>query len=84
MNRLDRLDKVTLLKALELIDTLHPSEFCVSTQPQTDQPEATWTIRYAYDAGDSTGRLLSDQELRLVLLKALAYDDLVANLGLKS
>ena len=84
MNQSDKISKETVLGALEHIDLRHPSEFYVSQEDQIDQPDAAWTLRYSYDSGNVTGRLLSDKELRLVLLKALAYDDLVANLGLKN
>lgn len=76
----DPMGKLELLKAIEMIDARHPSEFCVSQSEQWDQPNSSWTVRYAYDTGNVSGRLISDRQLRLVLLKALAYDDLMSGI----
>ena len=77
MNHGDPISKLALLRALEMLDSLHPSEVYCSIKEQDDLPDSEWTLRYGYDCGDETGRLLTDKQLRLIILKALAYDDLV-------
>lgn len=80
MNHGDPIDKLTLLKALEMIDTLHPSEPYCSCDEQNDLPNSAWTLRYGFDCGDETGRILTDKQLRLIILKALAYDEVIQKL----
>lgn len=83
MDQQDKVDKMTLLRALEMIDTCHPSEFYVTQREQWDAPNSKWNLRYSFDGGNTDGRLLTDKQLRLVLLKALAYDDLIKTMELK-
>jgi hypothetical protein len=65
------------LKAIEMLDGLHPSEFYVGHKEQHDAPGARWTLRYRYDGGNVEGRMFTNDELRTILLKALAYDALM-------
>ena len=44
---------------------------------QDDAPGAGWTLRYSHDGGDVEGRICTNEELRTILLKALAYDELM-------
>ena len=71
------LPKMLYLKAIELLDGLHPSEFYVSQEEQRDASAAEWTLRYRYEGGDVDGRLFTNDELRTILLKALAYDEIM-------
>lgn len=69
---------MTLSKEVfELLDTIDPSGLYLTQEEQWDAPDAAWTLRYRYDDGNANRRILTDKELRTILIKALAYDELM-------
>tara|TARA_Y100000815_G_scaffold73848_1_gene62523 strand:+ start:284 stop:550 length:267 start_codon:yes stop_codon:yes gene_type:complete len=73
--------KLQILDMIKEVDIRHPSEFYVSQQVQVDCDESTWTLRVDFDGPDSYGRVMTSMQLRAVLLKALAYEDLMDIIG---
>lgn len=77
------LPKMMYLRALETIDTCRPSQFFIwlgdDDEPQQEGWGVTegdsWAVCIRDDENEF--RLVTAQELRTVLLKALAYDELM-------